>query len=137
MPESSIFTEKTVPPDEEALSRALGEQFATWKKIKNYILKKKAIASEEWNFSKSGWSCRIKGKKSVIIYLIPCQDYFKASFVLGKKACETVAVSSISEGIKKIVDNAKLYAEGKGFRIDVKNAGVLADIKQLIDIKLH
>lgn len=136
MPESSVFTDKEVPPGEESLSNELGKQFASWNNIKNYVFEKCAVATEEWNFSKSGWNYRIKGKKSVIIYLMPCSGYFRASFVLGKKACEMIMATSVAPDIKKIISEAKTYAEGTGFRIDVKTAAMTADIKQLIDAKL-
>lgn len=136
MPESSVFTDKEAPPAEESLSKALGKQFASWNNIKNYVFEKSTTVTEEWSFSKSGWNYRIRGKKSVIIYLMPCCGYFIASFVLGKKACEMMLSSSLAPDIKKTISEAKTYAEGTGFRIDVKTAAMTAEIKKLVDAKL-
>jgi len=45
--------------------------------------------------------------------------------------------STISEEIKSIIKNAKVYGEGRGFRIDVTNKDILEDIKKLSIIKLN
>ena len=134
--EPGIFTDKSAAPDDEALAGALGKQFSSWAAVKGYVLAQSPAAKEEWNYSKYGWSCRIKGKKSVIIYLMPYSGYFTASFVLGRKASEEALAGNLANDIKDIISAAKVYAEGRGFRIDVKNAKVVADIKTLIDIKL-
>ena len=44
--------------------------------------------------------------------------------------------SQVSDVIKTELDSAKVYAEGRGIRIDVKDPMIIDDIKQLIDIKL-
>ena len=44
--------------------------------------------------------------------------------------------SQIANSIKTELDSAKVYAEGRGIRIDIKNNVIIEDIKALIDIKL-
>lgn len=44
--------------------------------------------------------------------------------------------ASVNETIKNELKAARKYAEGRGISIDVKNETVIADIKQLIDIKM-
>lgn len=57
------------------------------------------------------------------------------AFVFGPKATGKVMASNVSESIKTELKNAKVYAEGRGIRIDVKNSKILKDIKTLIQIK--
>lgn len=136
MAEQSFFTDKDLQPDETALAEALGKAYQHWKSLKNHVLKGHPGAAEEWNYSRLGWNCRLKGRKSVIIYLMPCSGYFRASMVFGAKATEAALTSDISPEIKQTITEAKVYAEGRGFRVDVKNAKVATDIKKLIDLKL-
>jgi hypothetical protein len=137
MSEASYFIDKAEAPNSESLSTALGKQFDAWTKIKEYVFSSSGFpVKEEWNFSKHGWNCRLKGKKSIIVYLMPCKGYFNASFVLGEKATNTVLERDISSDIKKVIQDAKVYAEGRGFRIKVATPAMISDIKQLIDIKL-
>lgn len=137
MPGISYFTDREEVPNPENLSAALGKQFVAWTQIREHVFNRsKFPVKEEWNFSKQGWSCRLKGKKSVIIYLMPFEGYFNASFVLGEKATAHALASDISDKIKKVILEARVYAEGRGFRIEVTTSGMVSDVNKLVDIKL-
>ncbi|MEZ5198133.1 MAG: DUF3788 domain-containing protein [Bacteroidales bacterium] len=138
MEEISIFTDKSIIPETDALRQAIGPSYEWWKSIRDYVFEKYPAAVEEWNYpgKKYGWSFRIKDKKRAIVYLLPREAFFKAAFVFGRKAYEEIAGSPVSNDIKKNLEEARVYAEGRGIRIAVTNAKVLEDIKRLIDIKL-
>ena len=95
-------------------------------------------ATEDWNFpgKNYGWSFRIKDKKRAIIYFLPREKYFKVAFVFGGKAMDFIMASDIAEEIKNDLQNAKVYAEGRGVSIDVEDDSNIADIKKLVEIKL-
>ncbi|MCW3089983.1 MAG: hypothetical protein JWP81_1052 [Ferruginibacter sp.] len=95
-------------------------------------------AVSEWNFpgQKYGWSFRIKDKKRAIIYFLPREKKLVVSFVFGQQAFEKIMDSDISQEIKLELPSAKVYAEGRGVRIEVKNRKIFKDIGQLINIKL-
>jgi len=136
--ETSIFTNKTETPDDFMLSGALGDLFEAWKKIREYVFHVYPQAAEEWNLpgQKYGWSFRIKDKKRAIIYLLPREKYFLVAFVFGEKATKEALECNISSEIKDTIQSARVYAEGRGFRIDVTSETIIDDIKKLIDIKL-
>ncbi len=71
------------------------------------------------------------------MYLLPREGYFKVAFVFGQKAFDAIMASDIDSAIKKELADAKVYVEGRGIRIDVKDDVVLKDIKKLIDIKVE
>lgn len=135
---ASIFSDKLNKPDNKALENVLGKTFAVWNEIKDYIYIKYPSASEEWAYpGKSfGWNFRVRDKKRVLVYFMPCDKFFKVSFVFGQKAADEALAGSISKDIKDLISSAKVYAEGRGFRIDVKNKKIVKDIKKLVDIKL-
>ena len=135
---SSIFTDKTKKPAQNDLKKALGNSFALWNEIKDYTFKSYPDASEEWAYpGKSfGWNYRIRDKKRVLVYFMPFDKSFKVSLVFGEKATHEALASGISKEIKDIISSAKVYAEGRGFRIDVTDKKIVKDIKKLIDIKL-
>ncbi len=136
--DSSIFSDKAITPTEDMLALALGNLHTKWIEIKTYVIDKYPLAKEEWNFpgQKYGWSFRIKDKKRAIIYLLPREKYFLVAFVFGQKATNEALGSKISDSIKNEISSARVYAEGRGFRIEVKDISMLEDIKKLIDIKL-
>lgn len=134
----SIFIDKEILPNNIMLENALGECNNIWHEIKDFVFEKYPDAKEEWNFSgqKYGWNFRIKDKKRAIIYLLPRGRYFKTAFVFGQKATDKIMNSDIAESIKTELNNARVYAEGRGIRIDIKDRALIPDIKKLIEIKI-
>ena len=45
--------------------------------------------------------------------------------------------SQITKSVKTELNSVKVYAEGRGIRIDVRNDSILADIELMINIKLN
>jgi hypothetical protein len=134
----SIFTDKNIKPLAQDLKKALGKTFLIWKSFEDFVNKKNPDVAADWHYSgdKFGWSYRIKDSKRVVLYLLPRDKFFKAAFVFGQKAADEILVSDISEEIKTELRNAKVYAEGRGIRIDIKDASTSRDIRELIKIKI-
>jgi hypothetical protein len=136
--DTSIFMDKKSLPTDDELRGALVGTYEVWKSIEAYVQLKYPGAMDEWNYSgeKYGWSFRIKDKKRAIVYLLPREGYFKAAFVFGQKATDKVMSSPVSSAIKEELASARVYAEGRGIRIDIRDEGLVNDIKELIDIKI-
>ncbi|MGE0638172.1 MAG: DUF3788 domain-containing protein [Bacteroidia bacterium] len=134
----SIFTDKKKKPDEADLKEALGSNYTFWKTIAAFTRQSYPSAKEEWNYSseKYGWSFRISDKRRVLIYLLPRNNFFKTAFVFGQKATDEILKSDVSDSIKKELNAAKVYAEGRGIRLEVKDKTLISDIKKLISIKV-
>ena len=134
----SIFIDKTKKPEQKDLITALGKTCNLWQDIINLVYLKYPDAVSEWSFpgQKYGWSFKIKDKKRAIIYLLPRDKRFMVAFNFGQKAFEKIMGSNISDEIKSSLESAKVYAEGRGIRIEVGNQEQLKDISMLIDIKL-
>jgi hypothetical protein len=135
----SIFVDKKMIPTNENLKESLNGTYDLWKDLTGYVHLKYPSAVDEWKYSgdKYGWSFRIKDTKRVIVYLLPRDKFFKTAFVFGQKATDAVMNSRISENIKSELESAKVYAEGRGIRIDVENEKIINNIKKLIDIKIE
>ncbi len=136
--EQSIFMNSANLPSEEDLHEALSSTASLWQEITGFVFQKYPETIQEWKYpgKKFGWSYRLKDKKRVIIYLLPRDGYFMAAFVFGHKATEKIMNSTISETIKEELNKARVYAEGRGIRIEVKESTILDDIKKLIEIKI-
>jgi hypothetical protein len=72
----------------------------------------------------------------VIIYLLPRDKFFKVAFVFGQKATDAILESHIADAIKNELQATKVYAEGRGIRIDIKDPKATEDILKLIAIKI-
>ncbi len=138
MHDISIFTDKSIIPNNEDLVAHLGATYTLWNQIIEFVYQQYPNGKEDWNFpgKNYGWSFRIKDKKRAIIYFLPRENYFKVAFVFGQKALDQILETNIADSIKNDLLSAKKYAEGRGIRIDVKNENVIPDIQNLIEIKL-
>lgn len=134
----SIFTDKARQPNPDDLVAPLGETYELWKQIRMFILEKYPAGVEQWTYSGKnyGWNFRIKDKRRAIAYLLPRQGYFKVAFVFGQKATDQVLASTVAPEIKQELLQARVYAEGRGIQIDVRDERKLPDIQQLVEIKL-
>lgn len=132
----SIFTAKDKQPDDHALQDALRDTYALWLQLKAHVMASYPAATEQWSYSFHGWSFRLSDKKRVIIYLLPRDGYFKAAFVFGQKATDTIMDSAVASAIKDELNAAKVYAEGRGIRVAMTDATLISDIQILIAIKL-
>lgn len=134
----SIFTDKARQPNPNDLVAPLGETYALWKQIRQFILEKYPCGVEEWTYpgKNYGWNFRIKDKRRAIAYMLPREGYFKVAFVFGQKATDQVLASTVGPKIKQELLQARVYAEGRGIRIDVRDERIVPDIQQLVEIKL-
>lgn len=136
--DTSIFTDKTTVPGDADLLVELKETYDLWCTIRDHVHKIYPEAVDEWNYSgaKYGWGFRIKDKKRVIVYLLPREGFFKVAFVFGQKATDAIIESTITASIKELLKASKVYAEGRGIRIDIRDKSLIKDVNQLVDIKL-
>lgn len=135
----SIFDNKISIPNEGKLSEAIKDTFVFWNQIRDFVYEKYPAATELWKYGgeKYGWGFRLNDKKRVIVYLGPGNGYFRVSLVFGEKATLAALNSTISQEVKKIIEASPVYAEGRGIRLEVKNAQLIDDILQLISIKIE
>ena len=126
-------------PARDDLEKALGNSYGLWQELSDYVQAKYPAAIGEWNFpgTKYGWSFRLKDKKRAIVYLLPRDQYFEVAFVFGQKASDLIMASGVDERIKTDLQNARIYAEGRGIKIELRDATFLHDIKTLVDVKLN
>jgi len=52
------------------------------------------------------------------------------AFVFEQKAFDIIMASDIDSAIKKKLANAKIYVEGRGIKIDVKDVSIIKDVKK-------
>jgi hypothetical protein len=134
----NAFIGQNNPPSERDAASKLGPALSAWKELLAW-LDEKGIANGEWKSvspKKYGWALRPALKKRTILYLGPCEDCFRVSFVLGDKAIEATRTSGLPKSILKEISEAKRYAEGTGIRLMIRKPEDLASVRKLVEIKL-
>lgn len=135
---ATVFVDKTERPSGEELSVELGSTKEIWDQFISELIEENEIDVQEWGLSssQSAWALRLKKKKRTIVYLIPGKKCFQVGFVLGDKAVRAARERGLSADVLKIIDEAPRYAEGTGFRLEVRRPKDLATIKKLAQIKV-
>lgn len=134
---TSIFDDKGVIPNDDMVSMVLADKNVLWERLKNYVSESYHDTNQSWKYysKKAGWSLVFKKKDRTLFYFIPCDAYFKISFVFGDKATNTAEQSLLPEHIKMAISTAPKYAEGKSFFVDVKEESDLEPVMTLMKIK--
>jgi hypothetical protein len=135
MPEC-VFLDKSKRPKPADLTKALGVCAAPWDDLIAHVAENYAPVSEEWKFMKSGWTLLLKKKVRTVCYLFPAAGYFTAAFVYGEKAVAAARQSKLPKRILDVMEQARPYAEGRGFYVECKKPGDLRHLMMLVALKM-
>jgi hypothetical protein len=126
-------------PDDALLRSMLGKTMDLWKDLRSRMAGTYPTIREEWKFygRKYGWNMKMIHGKRNLFFFVPREGGFMVGFTFGEKATEEVMRSRLSERLKKELSESRKYAEGRGLRVDVRSAGDLGVVKELVEIKIR
>lgn len=135
---ASLYDDKLIEPNDKMLTCDLGVAKGYLDKICEFIENEYGNLKPEWKFynKKSGWILKLFNKKRNVLFVVPCDKYFRTAFTFGDKASDLVFNSELPAEIKKELLEVKKYAEGRTIQIDVQNDADCENILNLIKIKL-
>lgn len=133
----NAFIGKKTQPTPNDVAAQLGAATASWNELLAW-LKTQGIECKEWKSisPKYGWSLRPAVKARTIVYLGPCANCFRASFVLGDKAVAAAKASDLPKPLLEQIATARRYAEGTGVQMLVREPADLRAVEKLVEIKL-
>ena len=106
---ASIFGEKTIAPNKEALSAALKENQVLWDKTLEI-----SGGKGEWKFygKAAGWTFQVRKGKRTLFYMMPKDGWFQLTFVYGERAVEAAKSANLPERVLKICCRQKPTLKG-------------------------
>lgn len=106
---ASIYTEKLVEPDDKMLTYDLAVTKKYLDKIAEFIENGYGGFKPEWKFynKKSGWILKMFTNKRNVLFIVPCDKYFRVAFTFGEKAADLIFDSKLPDSIKKDLFDAK------------------------------
>jgi hypothetical protein len=133
----SIFSDKTEMPNSSMVAVALADAYALWDELQEHVKTQYPNVVEEWkHYGKTaGWCFKLISKKRNLLFLIPLNGYFRIRIVLSEKAAICSENTKIPNEIKKAIQTATSYAEGRSIDIDINRREQLKTIKNLLKIK--
>lgn len=134
----SPLHDKSKQPSDADLAEALGRSKARWDELIAHVEHTYAPVTHKWGppYKEFAWSLRLIRKKRTILYLIPCQRCFLCAFVLGGKATEAARAGGLPEDVMTTINDAPVYGEGRGFRLEVRTKADVETMKKLAAIKM-
>ena len=133
----SCFPDPAHPPDPAALARALGDSATLWARIEVAVDEAHGPVEHVWKHAGKafGWSLRLVRQGRVLLYLTPRQGHFLGSVVLGGKAAAAALEDpSLPQEVRDALAAARVYAEGRGLRLEL---GPEADPAPLLRLLAH
>ena len=129
----SIFSEKTIVPDEESLGVALKDSKALWDKMFSI-----SEGNGEWKFysKAAGWTCQVKKNKRTLFYMMPKDGWFKLIFVFGERATEAAKSAGLPEQTLNDLLQVKSYVEGRSFSISINDDADIDTAQKLLQLKI-
>ena len=134
----NAFVGKKEKPSPKELAEALGPAISVWNEIVDRSRTELSVVDQEWNSysPKYGWLLRLKLKKRNILYLSPCDQFVRVSFILGDRAMKAARQCKLPAKLLKILDQAPHYPEGNGVVFIPKNSADVTSVLKLEAIKL-
>jgi hypothetical protein len=108
-------------PTLDELKGTLGTAFPIWSGIVAGVEAAARPLEQTWKTSKVefGRICLLQHHKRTLLYVTPEREKVTVAIVLGERAYRLVMESSLPDRIKKILSEARPYAEGRGIRFPV------------------
>lgn len=119
------------------LKAVLGSAMALWSGIVQAVEGVLSPLETEWRPSKAAFGriCLLQHKKRTLLYLTPESERITVAIVLGERAYGLAMASSLPPAIKKLLAEARPYAEGRGIRFAATSPSAIAVVKTLVEIK--
>jgi len=135
--EKPCLKDKNEYPNDEVLSRYLGEVKDIWDSFIDFLKESYPLFSTEWRYYNDGknWLCKITKKKKTICWVSVYNNMFKTTFYFAEKAEDLIKSSKLENEYIDQFLNGKKYGKIKGITVDIKKLTDLEMTKLLIEIK--
>jgi hypothetical protein len=122
------------PPDARHLVTLLGRSHAAF----IALTQRGSGVTTEWRrYSKTApWTLKVSRGERTLFYATPLPGAFEATVVLGERATEAALSGRVSKSLHASIRAARPYAEGRPVRITVRGKKDLADVEELLAVKL-
>ncbi len=91
----------------------------------------------EWKYygPKNGWSLKVFRKKRNMCFVGREPGAVAMGFVLGERAYDRLVASDIRPSLRKVVEGAQRFPEGRAIRLVLREDSDLDDAQVLLEIK--
>jgi len=126
-------------PTHNELKEILGSAYPVWSGIIADVEATAHPVEQTWKTSKAefGRICLLQHHNRTLLYVTPEKEKVTVAIVLGERAYGLAQESSLPDRIKKMLSEAKPYAEGRGIRFPIFSSSEISIVDELVRIKLR
>ncbi|OHB67819.1 MAG: hypothetical protein A2Y76_12175 [Planctomycetes bacterium RBG_13_60_9] len=124
-------------PEDEVLSRCLGDAKRAWDSFMQLIKESYPSFSGEWRYYNDGksWLYKVTNKKKTVCWVSVCVGLFKTAFYFPDRAEDFIAASKLKKEYVDQFVHGRRYGKIRGVTVVIKKGADLNATKILIDIK--
>lgn len=131
------FTNKSHQPTMEEILATVAPKQPLWQRLTRFITDNYQIKEDLVFYRENyGWAIRFRKGGKALISLYPDEDSFTAQIIIGSIQAEKAFGLNLSNNVKKTLENAHEFTEGRWLFIKVEIEQDVSDIQQLLTIKL-
>jgi hypothetical protein len=136
MPDCAFIDKTAIPTPQDVAKSLTPIPGNVWKLFLNHLHEVHDPVIEHWKFMNSGWTLVPKKHARTICYLFPAEGYFTAAFTFGSKAVAAARRSKLPKRILTAMEEARPYAEGRGFYVKCSRPADLHHLFTLAALKM-
>ncbi len=130
------FVDRAHAPGPDEVWSAVGARRPAWEALAEYVARSFG-GQAAWKYSgKSyGWALSFRKGSRALLALYPGQDGFTAQLIVGPTQLDKALSLPLGEHVRRILDEAHPYPEGRWLFIPVETDRDVEDIRQLLATK--
>jgi hypothetical protein len=130
------FTDTQHAPTPQQILAMVGRRQLAWENLTQFVREKYACQEDFGFYGKNyGWAVRFRRSGKALISLYPAKDSFTVQIILSETAVAQALTLKIGQHVRRILEAAHPYAEGRWLFIPVKTVKDIKDIQLLLGLK--
>jgi hypothetical protein len=131
-----IFTDKEHRPTTEEIFAAIGPSRPLWEGLARFIADNYRVQQDLGFYGKNyGWALRFRKGGKALLSLYPGREEFTVQIILGEAQVEEALGLALGQNVRKAIEDAHPYPEGRWLFIKVASKHDLDQVKQLLTVK--
>ena len=133
----SVFLDPKAPPEARALAAALGKSARLWEELAAGLVAAHAPLAVSWSWSgkSAGWLLKLARRGKALVYLVPGEGGFVASFALRPAAHEAALARKWPATVEAALRGARAFREGRSVRVEIRKPADLAAVRALVALQ--
>mgnify|MGYP002153788772 CR=1 FL=1 len=131
-----IFVDKMHRPTMEEVSAVIGPKRQLWDSLTRFVVKTYQIQRDFAFYGKNyGWAVRFRAGGKALLSMYPGKESFTVQIVLGQTVAEQAFSLNLGKDVRKVLEKAHRFPEGRWLFIKVESQRDLNDIQRLLLVK--